>query len=316
MTSSYKRRSVVEYVYPESWLMVPSLSKSIRPLLDVESIGREVLFIRRFEEKICNLYSSDLIKTPVHLSIGQELLSVCLARFSNNLDRVIGNYRSHALALALSKDRQSIVDELCGLKTGTFGGRAGSMHLGVPERGMMWSSAIVASGIPVAVGIAEAVKRKNEEEALNNIVVCMFGDGAMEEGCFIEAINIAATRKLPILFCCEDNGLAIFTRKAARTVLTSYTRRVEGWGVTTSENSYKNPIGLMNDVIQSIERVKYSRTSLMLTSCYRTMEHVGVNFDREFRYRDSKELNEWSQYDIENNPELWQLKKDFVERVH
>ena len=127
-----------------------------------QEIIKKVLFIRRFEEKLIEIYHTDVIKSPVHLSIGQELFSVLLANQIKKEDKIIGNYRSHALALSLTTDPQLISDELFAKVTGEFGGRGGSMHLGCTDSGMPWTSAIVSSGIPVAVGMAEVQKRLNK----------------------------------------------------------------------------------------------------------------------------------------------------------
>ena len=150
--------------------------------------------IRLIEEAIATRYSEQEMRCPVHLSIGQEVFSVLLAGNIQKEDKVIGNYRSHALSLALTKNPQSIADELFAKATGEFGGRGGSMHLGCTDMGMPWTSAIVASGIPVAEGMAEAQKRLNDLDNKKRIVICQFGDGAMEEGVFTESINYASLR--------------------------------------------------------------------------------------------------------------------------
>lgn len=281
-----------------------------------KEIVEKVLFIRRFEEKIIEIYHTDVIKSPVHLSIGQELFSVLLAKHVQKEDKIIGNYRSHALALSLSDNPQKIADELFAKKSGEYGGRAGSMHLGCTENGMSWTSAIVASGIPVAVGIAEAQKRLNETDNKNRIVICQFGDGAMEEGVFIESINYASLKKLPILFACEDNGLAIHTYKSARTPLNSYETRVSSYGMNTSSFTYKSPKKLLEGINDAIEDVRKNNPHFLIVDCYRWMEHVGVGFDWDLGYRNKKELDVWKEFDIETNPELWSFSKEDVDVIN
>ncbi len=281
-----------------------------------KKIIEKVLFIRRFEEKIIEIYHTDVIKSPVHLSIGQELFSVLLTNNIKDDDKIIGNYRSHALALSLTDDPQSIADELFAKETGEFGGRAGSMHLGCQEKGMPWTSAIVASGIPVAIGFAEAQKRLNAIDKKNRIVICQFGDGAMEEGVFTESINYAALKQLPILFACEDNGLAIHSYKKARTPDTSYEKRINSFGIETSTFSYKDPIKLEKGVDFALENVRANKPHFLLVKCYRWMEHVGVGFDWDLGYRSKKELDLWKNYDIETNPELWNSSREFVDNVN
>ena len=281
-----------------------------------ETIIEKVLFIRRFEEKIIEIYHTDVIKSPVHLSIGQELFSVLLAHHVNSEDKIIGNYRSHALALALSDNPQSISDELFAKETGEFGGRGGSMHLGCIDKGMPWTSAIVASGIPVAIGIAEAQKRLNSVDNKNRIVICQFGDGAMEEGVFTESINYASLKQLPILFACEDNNLAIHSYKEARTPQTSYEKRISAYGIETSSFSYQKPKNLSEGVEFAINQVRKQKPHFLIVNCYRWMEHVGVGFDWDLGYRSEDELNKWKSYDLETNPELWGCTKDFINKIN
>ncbi|KGG16351.1 Acetoin dehydrogenase E1 component alpha-subunit [Prochlorococcus sp. MIT 0602] len=229
-------------------------------------------------------------------------------------DKVIGNYRSHALSLALTDNPQKITDELFAKKTGEFGGRAGSMHLGCHDKGMTWTSAIVASGIPIAVGIAEAQQRLNQEDGGNRIVICQFGDGAMEEGVFIESINYASLKSLPILFACEDNGLAIHSSKEARTPSSSYKTRVQSWNMNTDESTYEDPIKLVGKVQDSIKQVRLGEPLFHIVRCYRWYEHVGVATDWHLGYRDESELNYWKKFDIESNPNLWGVSDEFVLR--
>ena len=279
-------------------------------------IIEKILFIRRFEEKIIEIYHTDVVKSPVHLSIGQELFSVLLANQVREGDKIIGNYRSHALSLALTKNPQLIVDELFAKATGEFGGRGGSMHLGCSDMGMPWTSAIVASGIPVAVGMAEAQKRLNELDSKKRIVICQFGDGAMEEGVFTESINYASLRNLPILFACEDNGLAIHSERKARTPNTSYISRISSYGIDVSTFTYQSPQDLSKGVDKAVEKVRENNVHFLIVKCYRWMEHVGVGFDWNLGYREEKELNFWKKFDVEIAPDLWGISKNDLKEIN
>ena len=281
-----------------------------------KKIIEKILFIRRFEEKIIEIYHTDVIKSPVHLSIGQELFSVLLSEQVKKGDKVIGNYRSHALALSLSNNPQAISDELFAKETGEFGGRGGSMHLGCIEMGMPWTSAIVASGLPLAVGIAEAQKRLNALDNKKRIVICQFGDGAMEEGVFTESINYAALKNLPILFACEDNELAIHSKKNARTPSTSYEKRISAYGIETSSFSYEKPNELLKGVNYAFEKVRNSETHFLIVRCYRWMEHVGVGYDWDLGYRNKEDLNYWKKFDIETNPKLLGVSSKEIKEIN
>lgn len=281
-----------------------------------KKIVEKVLFIRRFEEKIIEIYHTDVIKSPVHLSIGQELFSVLLAQNITKEDKIVGNYRSHALSLALTKNPQSISDELFAKSSGEFGGRGGSMHLGCSEMGMSWTSAIVASGIPVAVGIAEAQKRLNQIDNKKRIVICQFGDGAMEEGVFTESINYASLKQLPILFACEDNELAIHSFQNARTPNTSYEKRMESYGLNTSSFTYKQPNELGNGISKAINEVRNGTPHFLIVKCYRWMEHVGIGYDWNLGYRNKKDFDHWRVFDLETNPNLWGVDKEYINSVN
>ncbi len=265
--------------------------------------------IREFEKVIQSLYYSDCIQSPVHLSIGQELSSVLISHFYKKEDYVVGNYRSHGLSLALADDFEPLILELLAKSDGVSGGKAGSMHLSVPEKNLMWTSAIVGSGLPISVGLAEALKRTSKK----NVVSVMFGDGAIEEGCVIESLNISSVFKLPVVFILEDNGLAIHTKKNVRTGLNDYCKLAMAYGIKSFASSFKDPVHLYKSFEDAY---KYSREkrlpSFLKVECYRWIEHVGVSEDWNLGYRNKKELDEWLEADIINNPEIIFQKKSFV----
>jgi len=161
------------------------------------------------EDYIAKIYSSDKIQSPVHLSNGQEAISVGVCEALDEVDLVFGTYRSHALYLAKGGCLKRMMAELYGKRTGCGGGKAGSVHLSAKEVGMMGASAIVGATIPHAVGAAYAAKLKK----LNQVVVCFFGEGSTTEGVYHESLNFAAMHQVPLLMICENNGLAIFTKE-------------------------------------------------------------------------------------------------------
>ena len=173
---------------------------------------RGVYRIRRVEETIAALYPSDVIRSPCHLSIGQEAVSVGVCAALRPTDKAFGSYRSHALYLAKGGDLKAMLAELYGKATGCCGGWGGSMHLSDPDAGVMATSAVVASTIPLAVGHAYALKLRGEDA----VVAAFFGDGAMEEGVFHESLNFAALHQLRVLFVLEDNDLAIHIHRRER----------------------------------------------------------------------------------------------------
>lgn len=258
--------------------------------------------IRAFEEAIEAVYEKDLIQSPVHLSIGQELTSVLIAKFLEKKDYVIGNYRSHALAISVTTSIEKLMLELCAKKDGMYGGRAGSMHLGDPKANMPWTSAIVGSGVPVATGLAWVSKQLND----NSIVIAQFGDGALEEGCVLESMNVAATYSLPLIFILEDNNLAIYTKQEKRkNINSSNTARAESFGIKTFKTSIKEPVNMANIFDHAFAYTRESmKPTFISVDCYRWRQHVGIGGDYDIGYRKIEELNKWRNYDIIEYPQL------------
>src|SRR5260221_8901456 len=159
-----------------------------------ERFFRALYRIRRVEEEVAKAYPTDKIKSPVHLSIGQEAVSVGVCEALRPDDIVFGTYRGHALYLAKGGDLKAMVAELFGKATGCTKGKGGSMHLIDPDAGVMGTSAVVGTTIANAAGYAYALKIRKS----NAVVVSFFGDGATEEGVFSETLNFAVLKQLPM----------------------------------------------------------------------------------------------------------------------
>src|SRR3989344_2909077 len=165
-----------------------------------------LLKIRLVEEDVANVYPNDVIKCPIHLSIGSEAVSVGVCFALKKEDFVIGGHRSHGIYLAKGAPLNEFMAELYGKETGCSGGKGGSMHLTSLDYGIVGSTPILGSTIPIGVGVSYASKIKNEKK----VTVIFFGDGATEEGVFYESLNLAALYKTPTIFVCENNGYSIF----------------------------------------------------------------------------------------------------------
>ena len=157
---------------------------------------RSLYRIRRVEEEIARIYPTDRIKSPVHLSIGQEAVSVGVCESLRADDIVYGTYRGHALYLAKGGSMRAMVAELYGKANGCARGKGGSMHLIAADKGVMGMSAVVGTTVANAVGHAYALRYRKSDA----IVASFFGDGATEEGVFAESLNFAVLKKLPVLF--------------------------------------------------------------------------------------------------------------------
>src|SRR5262245_28227187 len=254
---------------------------------------RTALLIRLVEERIIELYPSDRIQSPVHLSIGQEAVAVGVCDALRPDDLVFATYRSHGFYIAKGGRLDAMFAELYGRKGGISGGKAGSMHLAAPQAGLMGSSAVVASTIPHAVGAALSFKRR----ASSRIAVAVFGDGATEEGVYHESLNFAALMKVPVLFLCEDNGLAVHSHRPARQTyrLTEHatafgiaSRRLEeGWDM----------LAVRQSTLEAAARVRAGEPFVLEIATSRYKEHVGVGDDFHFNYRTKDDVDAWKARD-------------------
>jgi pyruvate dehydrogenase E1 component alpha subunit len=168
---------------------------------------RDMVLIRRFEERCVELYSGGRIRGFVHLCIGEEAVAVGVHRALGPQDAVVSTYREHGHALARGLPVESVFAEMLGLANGCSRGRGGSMHLFDTSRRFYGGHGIVAGGLPVAAGVALAERMRETDR----LACCLFGDGAMAEGEFHETANLAALWDLPLLFVCENNLYAMGT---------------------------------------------------------------------------------------------------------
>ena len=255
---------------------------------------KKLYLIRKAETEIRKYYPEDEMKTPMHMSMGEEAIvaGVCQALEKNS--QVFGTYRSHGLYLAKTEETDRFFAEMYGKMTGGAKGKAGSMHLTAPEVGLMGTSAIVASIIPVAIGAAFANKRKKN----NKITAVFFGDGAIDEGNFWESLNVASLMELPVLFVCEDNEFAIFTPASQRHGYKSITDIVSKFNCNVFQKETTDAefiYNLTNKAIKAIKKTK--KPSFIYLKYHRYLEHVGINEDFDVGYRSRKDFEKWYKKD-------------------
>jgi len=256
----------------------------------VPQLYRSLYRIRRLEEEIARVYPTDRIKSPVHLSIGQEAVSVGVCEALQRGDLVFGTYRGHALYLAKGGDMKAMVAELYGKASGCARGKGGSMHLIAPEAGMLGTSAVVGSTIPNAVGYAYALKYRGSPQ----VVASFFGDGATEEGVFAESLNFAALKQLPILFVCENNRYAIHTHQSRRQSTPHICDRVQAHGIPAEQIDGNDLLRLMERCSVTVERIRKGQGPAFIeVLTYRWQEHVGPGQDFHLGYRTEEELQPW-----------------------
>lgn len=259
-----------------------------------KELFRQALLIRQIEERIIELYPSDKIQSPVHLSIGQEAVAVGTCAALQPQDLVFGTYRSHAFYVAKGGDLGQMFAELYGRLGGGCKGKAGSMHLAAPEVGFMGSSAVVSSTIPHAVGAALAAKRRGTKQ----ICVAVMGDGALEEGVAAESLNFAALHKLPIIFLCENNGLAVHSPTATRQSFTPC-GLAGAFGIPTRQMENGMDFMALRETLseEAAQLRAGAGPRFVEVRTYRYREHVGPNEDFDAGYRSRSECEAWRKRD-------------------
>ena len=261
---------------------------------DLERIYRSLRLIRRAEEQVAHIYPTDKIKSPVHLSFGQEAISVGICDALQSDDVVAPTYRGHAAFLAKGAPLRGMMAELFGKATGVAGGKGGSMHLIDMSHNVIGASAVVGTTIPLAVGYALAQKQLRT----SNIVVTFFGDGATEEGVFTESLNFAALKKLPVLFVCENNYYAIHTPLTRRWATQRLCERVETYGIPAYQVDDGDVLKLRTLASEVIDRIRRGAGPAFIECrTYRWREHVGPNEDFESGYRARSDLEPWMEAD-------------------
>lgn len=261
----------------------------------LERIYRSLRLIRRMEEEIARIYPSDKIKSPVHLSIGQEAVAVGVCDALKPDDVVAPTYRGHAAFLAKGGSPKAMLAELYGKAAGVAEGKGGSMHLVDMSHGVLGASAVVGTTIPVAAGYALALKRAGG----GRVVAAFIGDGATEEGVFAETLNFAALHKLPLLFVCENNGLAIHTRLGKRWATERLCERVAAYGIPAERIADGDVLAIRAATASAVTAMREGGSGPRFLECvtYRWREHVGPGEDYDAGYRSRSELEPWLESD-------------------
>ena len=250
---------------------------------------REMLRIRRFEEKCVELYSLGKIRGFLHLYIGEEAVAVGAMQSLRPEDRIVSTYREHGHALARGMPMGELMAEMFGKANGCSRGRGGSMHLFDASRRFYGGYAIVGGGLPIAVGLALADKLQTN----TNITVCFFGDGAVAECEFHESMNLAALWKLPVLFLCENNLYAMGTALERHQSQTNIARKAEGYGIPASAVDGMNVLAVEAAMRTAVDQVRLSGGPYLLECrTYRFRAHSMYDPDL---YRTKEEVEQWKE---------------------
>jgi len=252
---------------------------------------REMLRIRRFEEKAAEMYSLQKIHGFLHLYIGEEATGVGGMQAFTQQDNIVATYREHGQALARSMPARVLMAEMFGKATGCSHGHGGSMHFFDVTRRFYGGYAIVGGGLPVAVGLALADKMQNRQA----ITGCYFGDGAVAEGEFHESLNLAALWKLPIVFLCENNLYAMGTALERYQAQTDISRKASAYGLSSSAVDGMDVLAVEAAAKQAADFVRSGNGPYLLESrTYRFRAHSMADPDL---YRTKEEIESWKKRD-------------------
>ena len=252
---------------------------------------REMLRIRRFEEKCVELYSAGKIRGFMHLYIGEEASAVGVMQALEPADALVATYREHGHALARGISARALMAEMFGKAAGCCLGRGGSMHIFDKATNFYGGNAIVGGGLPVAVGLAlgDAMQHRSR------VTVCFFGEGAMAEGEFHESMNLAALWKLPVLFACENNLYAMGTALRRSEAQTNLAIKAASYGMPAWTVDGMDVIAVEEAARKAAVSIRAGGGPVFLEiQTYRFRAHS--MYDPEL-YRTHAEVDEWRQRD-------------------
>jgi pyruvate dehydrogenase E1 component subunit alpha len=265
----------------------PPAGPVMLPAEQSRAIVADMLRIRRLEEKCAQLYGEGKIRGFLHLYIGEEAVAAGAMRALAPEDNVVATYREHGHALLRGVKMGAIMAEMYGKREGCSGGRGGSMHLFDAATRFYGGNAIVAGGLPLAVGMALAAKLKGERR----VTACFFGEGAVAEGAFHESLNLAQLWRLPVAFFCENNLYAMGTALERSESQTDLCVKAAAFGMATVKADGMDVVAVHEAARQACDRVRAGDGPVFVEfQTYRFRAHS--MFDPEL-YRDKAEVEQW-----------------------
>jgi len=258
---------------------------------------RRMIEIRRFEERVEHLFLQEgALIGPSHLYLGQEAVAAGAVGALNDDDLITTTYRGHGHAIAKGVPLKLLMAELFGKATGTCKGLGGSMHVAIyPEKGSVYATAIVGSGIPIANGIALALRQAGKRQ----VVMTFFGDGASNTGSFHEGMNLASVWKLPVIFVCENNLYAMSTRADQAVAAESVASRAEAYRMRSILTDGNDAVAVFLAAKEAIENARNDKGPALLECMTYKLKGHGV-YDRA-EYRPREEVEQWLKRDPINN---------------
>jgi len=249
------------------------------------ALYRQMLLIRRFEERVMAMYARALIPGIAHVSIGQEAVPVGVCSALRRDDYVTSTHRGHGHCLAKGARPDRMFAELLGKAPGYCGGKGGSMHIADPETGNLGANAIVGGSLAIATGAALSAQTRRTDQ----VAVCFFGDGAANQGLFLEAMNMAAIWALPVVFVCENNQYGEYSATSEVTA-GELTARGAAVGLAAAAVDGMDVADVRDHALAAVERARAGEgATLLVCDTYRYHGHGMSDPDRPYRTRDEEE---------------------------
>ncbi|HZU69483.1 MAG TPA: pyruvate dehydrogenase (acetyl-transferring) E1 component subunit alpha [Ktedonobacteraceae bacterium] len=247
----------------------------------------KMALLRRFEEKSAEEYTRGKIGGFMHLYIGQEAVGVGSIAALRPGDKILSSYREHGHAIARGMDPREVMAELFGKATGCSKGKGGSMHMWSNELGIYGGNAIVGAQLPIAAGVALAM----QYEGLDSIVTCYFGDGAVDEGAFHEALNLASIWKLPVVYICENNQYSMGMAVHKAWAVDSLIPRAAAYNVPGRQVDGMDVIAVYEAMVAAVEHARSGQGPVLLEAkTYRFRAHSMTD---PVYYRTREEEHHW-----------------------
>ena len=267
---------------------------------------KQMIRIRRFEDKCAELYTQEKIRGFLHLYDGEEAVAVGIIPVLEKRDRVVATYREHGQALVRGVPMTTVMAEMYGKREGCSRGRGGSMHIFDQATNFYGGNAIVGGGLPLAVGLALADHMRGE----GIVTVCFFGDGAVAEGEFHESLNLAALWGLPVLFVCENNLYAMGTALAIAQAETDIQRKAACYRITAEAVDGMDVVAVEAAARRAVHAVRDSGKPYFLECrTYRLRAHS--MFDAQL-YRDKAEVEAWRKKEPIARLKAWLLDNHMI----
>jgi len=254
---------------------------------DMLELYYKMVLIRRFEEAAGEYYTRGEIGGYCHLYNGEEGIGVGAISVLRDDDYIVAPYRIHGHALARGSDPRLVMAELFGKATGLARGKGGSMHIFDKDRGFLGGDGIVGGTLPIATGVGFAIKYKGSDQ----VVVCIFGDGAIDQGAFHEAMNICALWKLPVIFLCENNQFAYGTPVDRASVTIDLSVRAQGYEMRTDKADGMDVLAVREVMGRAVRYVRNEGKPTFIEAFgYRFRGHSVVDPEK---YREKQDVESW-----------------------